>query len=185
LTCLFVFFKFALRLKLRCDAAYFLSFSVGTGRDIHLWFDAWHSNGVLYEKYGHRVIYNAHSKLNACLDSVIKDGQWNWRHAPYDQIVNIQSKPSLVPFGDKDILRWFASINGLYSCSHTWDAIRVKHLTMDWWSLVWFHFSILKQALITRLAMRDALLTSRKLLCWGLQGDVKCIFCRFGIDDRN
>jgi hypothetical protein len=32
------------------------------------------------------------------------------------------------------------------------------------------------------LATRDALSTGRKLLGWGFQGDVKCIFCRFEIE---
>jgi hypothetical protein len=27
--------------------------------------------------------------------------------------------------------------------------------------------------------------TGRKLLCWGFQGDVKCVFCRNGIEDRD
>jgi hypothetical protein len=82
----------------------------------------------------------------------------------------------LVSFGDKDILHWSA---------HTWDAIRVKRQIVDWWSLVWFPSSIPKQAFVTWLAMRDALSTSKKLLGWGFQGDVKCIFCIFGIEDRD
>jgi len=38
---------------------------------------------------------------------------------------------------------------------------------------------------VTWLAMRDALSTSRKLLCWGFQGDVKGVFCRHGIEDKD
>jgi hypothetical protein len=57
------------------------------------------------------------------------------------------SYPSnLVSFCDKDILHWSASINVMYSCSHTLDAIRVKRQIVDWWSLVWFPISIPKQA---------------------------------------
>jgi hypothetical protein len=81
---------------------------------------------VLYEKYGHRVIYDAHSKLEAPLDSVIKDGQQNWKPTCSDQLVIIQSKSSLVSFGDKDIPHWSTSKNGMYCCSHTLDTIRVK-----------------------------------------------------------
>jgi hypothetical protein len=92
---------------------------------------------VLYEKYGHRVIYDAHSKLEARLYSVIKDGLGNLRPTHFDQIVNIQSKMSFVPFGDKDIPHWSASKNGMYYCSHTWDSICVKQQIVDWWSLVW------------------------------------------------
>jgi hypothetical protein len=72
-----------------------------------------------------------------------------------------------------------------FFCSNTWDSIRVKENVVNWWALVWFHFSILKQAFITWLAMNDALTTRRKLLIWGFQGDVKCIFCRHVIEDRD
>jgi hypothetical protein len=53
-----------------------LSFDVRNGKNIYFWFDACHLDEMLYEKYGHRVIYDAHSKLEAQLDSIIQDGQW-------------------------------------------------------------------------------------------------------------
>jgi hypothetical protein len=165
--------------------AIFFPLLSGTGQNILLWFDAWHPDGVLYEKYGHRVIYDAHNKLEARLDSVINDGHWNWRSAYSDQLINIQIKLSLVPLSEKDIPQWSASKNGMYSCSNTWDVIRVKHQLVDWWPLVWFQFFIPKQAFVAWLAMRDALSTRRKLLCWGFLGDVKCIFCKFGVEDRD
>jgi hypothetical protein len=40
------FWSWSKLLKLRGDARHFLSFSVDTGQDIHLWFDAWHSDGA-------------------------------------------------------------------------------------------------------------------------------------------
>jgi hypothetical protein len=119
---------------------------------------------------GHRVIYDAHSKLDARLESVIKDGHWNWRPARSDQLVDIQSKLSLVPLGGIDTPKWSVSKSGKFSCSDTWNAIRVKQNIVEWWFLVWFPFSIPKQAFVTWLAMRDALSTGRKLLCWGFKG---------------
>lgn len=52
---------------------------------------------MLFEKYGHRVIYDAQSKLEVRLDSVIQDGHRNWRLACSNQLVDIQSKLSLIP----------------------------------------------------------------------------------------
>jgi hypothetical protein len=54
---------------------------------------------MLFEKYGHRVIYDAYSKLKARLDYVIQDGYWNWRSAHSNQFVDIQNKLSLIPLG--------------------------------------------------------------------------------------
>jgi prenyltransferase beta subunit len=55
---------------------------------------------------------------------------------------------------------------------------------VDWWSLVWFPFPIPKQT-SDLVGNEDALSTGRKLLGWGFQRDVKCIFCRSGIEDRD
>jgi hypothetical protein len=55
-----------------------------------------------------------------------------------------------------------------------------------WIGVLWFGFLFpFLSKLLTWLAMRDALSTGRKLLGWGFQGDVKRIFCRFGIEDRD
>jgi hypothetical protein len=59
---------------------------------------------------------------------------------------------------------------------------------VDLWSLVWFSFSIHMQAFVIWLAMRDALLTSRKLFV--LRSSRGCEMCfffflRLGIDDRD
>jgi hypothetical protein len=34
-------------------------FEIGDGRNIHLWFDWWHREGVLYERYARCVICDA------------------------------------------------------------------------------------------------------------------------------
>lgn len=66
-------------MKLRGDARQFISFTIGNGKNIQIWFDNWHQEGGLFEKYEHRVINDAHSKLEAHLNYVIDDGHWNWK----------------------------------------------------------------------------------------------------------
>jgi hypothetical protein len=63
-------------LKLRAEAWHFIKFSVGDGSHIYVWVDGWHLNGVdLHAKYGSHLIYDAHSKFDARLSTIIKDGQ--------------------------------------------------------------------------------------------------------------
>jgi hypothetical protein len=94
---------------------------------IHLYFDDWHSNGVLHVKYGPRVIYDAQNKLDARLSTVIKDVQWMWRPAQSNILVEIQSQLSLVPLGGKDTIHWTVSKSGKFSCSDTCYAICIRH----------------------------------------------------------
>jgi hypothetical protein len=74
---------------LRDIAKKFLRFEVGDGENIHLWLDFWHPAGILLEKYGFRVVYDAQSSVEARLSSVINDGEWFWRPARFEALVEI------------------------------------------------------------------------------------------------
>lgn len=68
-------------------AKQFIVFKIGSGESIFLWFDLWHPNGVLLEKYGNRLIYNVGSHINVRLSSVIQDGNWFWLEPRSDDLV--------------------------------------------------------------------------------------------------
>ena len=74
---------------------------------------------------------------------------------------DIRSSLSLVRIGEKDNPIWVASRTVIYSSFDTWNAIREKYDKVDWFPVFWY-----------------------KLLQWGFQGDVKCVFCRGMIEDR-
>uniref|UniRef100_A0A2N9G956 Uncharacterized protein n=1 Tax=Fagus sylvatica TaxID=28930 RepID=A0A2N9G956_FAGSY len=68
-------------IKLRQEARHVLSFEVGDGRSISLPHDMWHPNGVLFQKYSHRVIliYDAASQFEAKIETVLREKQWVWK----------------------------------------------------------------------------------------------------------
>jgi len=47
--------------------------------------------GVLIERYGSRVVYDASSGLNSKLSSVLSNGNWCWKPARSEDLVAIQS----------------------------------------------------------------------------------------------
>jgi hypothetical protein len=55
----------------------------------------------------------------------------------------------VVLIGDEDNQKWTGSKTGTFFCSKTWDSIQVNDNVVDWLTLVWFPFSIPKQAFIT------------------------------------
>jgi hypothetical protein len=63
-------------LNLRDIAKQFLRFEVGNEGNIHLCMDLWHPAGILLEKYGYRVVYDAQSRGDAKLSSVIYNEDW-------------------------------------------------------------------------------------------------------------
>ena len=107
-------------LKLTEIARPFIRFDVGSGRNIHLWHDCWHLDGVLFLKYGHRIMYDAASSSDALLSSVLQEGNWIWAPA------SIQSKLCLTDFTVEDRPIWIPSKSGSYSCAETLEVIREK-----------------------------------------------------------
>lgn len=61
-------------LKLKGDAKDFLTFKVGDGSNIFLWFDSWHPAGYLFDWYGYRTVYYAGSAIGPKLSSIIRNG---------------------------------------------------------------------------------------------------------------
>ena len=53
-------------------------------------------NGVLYQTYEHKIVYDAASNLQAKVSSVIQNKEWCWCPARSEDMVEIQSKLSLI-----------------------------------------------------------------------------------------
>jgi hypothetical protein len=73
---------------------------VGDGNSFHLWLDWWQPDGILYEQYGYRVVYDARSKWDAKLSSVMEGKEWEWQPARSEELVSIQSKLPMVKIGE-------------------------------------------------------------------------------------
>lgn len=126
----------------------FLSFEVGDGNSIHMWLDNWHLAGILFEKYGYRVVYDAQSRIDALLSTVISNGGWCWKPAKSDDLVEIQGRLPKVSIVDKDKAIWVPSKEKIYSCSDTLGMIKRKNQVVDWGKIVWFPYAIPKQTFI-------------------------------------
>jgi hypothetical protein len=102
-------------MKLGMEEAYFL------------WLDRWHPDGILYRVYGHRTVYDAACSLEAKVDSVLKNEEWNWKPEKSEELVIIQSKLNMVKIKEKDSEFWLASSSGQF-CGATWERIKLSLL---------------------------------------------------------
>jgi hypothetical protein len=64
-----------------------------------MWLDWWHPDRIIYKRFSHRVVYDAGSKVEAKLSSVLNDKVWSWQPARSYQLVNFQSKLPMVRIG--------------------------------------------------------------------------------------
>ena len=104
-------------MNLRNDARRFIKFDVGDGKNFFFfffWHDNWHPAGVLFQKYGFRVIYDAASKFEAKVEIVLHNKVWVWRPARSEELVDMQSNLSLVERKEEDKAIWTATKLGCY-----------------------------------------------------------------------
>lgn len=91
-------------------------------------------NGVLYDQYGHRAVYDSGSKVGKnCLPYwERKCGVGCWPPARSEDLVRTQSKLLEVKTGEKDQLlrNWWKK--GQHTCSETREAIRFKLPNVIW-----------------------------------------------------
>jgi len=162
-----------------------LKVEVGDGKSIHLWLDNYHPLGPLFDKFGFRPIYDSQSRIDAKLDSVLRNGEWCWKPARSDELVIIQSRLPKVRLGVADKPICTIARKWIFVSSDTWNHLRLKRQPVDWWSLIWFNQAIPKQAFLLWLVVPNRLTTGDRLLTWRYKGDTQCCFCRHGTESRD
>lgn len=143
------------------------------------------SSGALIERYGFHVVYNASSRLNSKLSSVLSNGIWCWKPARSKDLVDIQSRLPEIPLGHVDNPVWKVAGKGSFVSSETWDFLRDKKAKVEWWHLIWFPCAIPKHVFILWLTVQNQLTRSDRLLVWGFNGDPFCGFCHHVIESIN
>jgi hypothetical protein len=108
----------------------------------------WHPDGVLYEVYGHRVVY----------DSVLRKKVCSWPPARSDSLVQIQNRLHDMEIGNEHQPDWNCSKKGQYSCSETWEAVHFRLPMVSLWKMVWFNLSIPRHAFILWLVARKRII---------------------------
>jgi hypothetical protein len=163
-------------LNLREIAKNFIWFNVGDGSRIFLWYDQWHPDGCLLDKFGFRAIYDAISHVGARVSSINCDGDWYWPFARSDSIVQIQNRLPEIQLGGADLPIW-NSKKGVYSCVDTWEILRAKKPVVSWFKAVWFLMAIPRHSFLLWLVFRDAFVTKAKMCSWGYGRYTLCRFC--------
>ncbi|GJW84566.1 RNA-directed DNA polymerase, eukaryota, reverse transcriptase zinc-binding domain protein [Tanacetum coccineum] len=84
-----------------------LQYEVGNGRQIHMWFDRWHSSGLLIEQITYKDLYDARMPKIISIADMIDDGNWKWPSAWRNEgleIMNINVMKALTANEDK--VKW-------------------------------------------------------------------------------
>jgi hypothetical protein len=93
-----------------------------------LWYDVWHPDGYLFDEYGYQILYDADRSIGPWVSSIIREGEWFWPRARFDQLVQIQSRLFEVSIGEEDLSVW----KGKYLYAQTWELLQTKLPKVGW-----------------------------------------------------
>ncbi|XP_043697076.1 uncharacterized protein LOC122647840 [Telopea speciosissima] len=161
-------------------------------RSTKLWLDKWHPEGVLFNRFGSRICYDAGSYAlaahHALVKEIVRDGDWlPGPSTSFDLIDVWRALPSIDKLhGDNpDLVIWTGNPTGIFSTKSAWNATRVKANPVDWSEAVWFEGSIKSHSFVSWRCLVDALPTRDNLLHRGIPVQLSCEFCWAGIESRN
>ena len=101
----------------------------------------------LQDKFGHRVVYEAASNVNAKLASVMNGRKLNWGPVRSKNLVTILHKLPMIKFGDNDKAWWIPSRIGSFIVAFAWD--QQDYPKVEWWKVIWFPNAIPRLAFIS------------------------------------
>ncbi|XP_035834035.1 uncharacterized protein LOC118482599 [Helianthus annuus] len=154
---------------------------IGNGMDSFAWHDLWHEKGILGNLIDRRDIREAGFDQKTKVAELFNSQGWQvpeeW-HRKYPWLV--QRSVETFHIDKKDCVEWKGSDGKVvrFSVKQVYNSFSCAGEVVKWSSFVWFSQCIPKHAFINWLAFRGKLLTQDRMLSWGWDGDLSCVFCK-------
>lgn len=175
-------------LELRPMVRQFMKHVIGNGVRSFFLYDNWLPDGPIDLKWGSRVRYDLSILENAKVSKLVRGDQSVWPATISTDLLSIQSSiPSMMRPNEliEDRIEWKPGVNGEFSTSTAWEAIRIKKSRVPWFNIVWFSKKIPKHSFILWLAVQNRLSTQQRLLSWGFINTMKCGLCGANVEDMD
>ena len=147
---------------------------IGNGSQAFMWFDFWHPNGPLHNRYGDNIVYDSASNLKAKVYEFTHQLEWRWPSRVTWELNEIKNATLPTISRVNDTVIWLPSNNGKFSIAFAWDMLSTHKTPVTRSKLVWSKVCIPKCAFIAWLVFRKAINTKVKLLEWGISDNDQC-----------
>lgn len=171
----------------------FISYQIGNGNFISLWFDPWWHGQALAGSPRDIIIANTGSSPRASVHSLISTGHWvlpsqNHRHHHVNQTLN--NWLTTFDFPDFslekwDIILWDGTPGNKVTARIIWNSIRRTSLIIPWTAGVWSRLRVPRYAFFSWLLCHDRVNTLARLARFGITNDVNCCLCVGGLENAH
>lgn len=128
--------------------------------------DNWHSFGILVQRFGTRIVYDAVSRLDARAADFFGDGGWQMLTVSRDLRLISDTLPAYWMTRNDEVKSTLTG-TGVFSVKSAWNALRVCKLEVEWYKLVWHKDYNLHCSFIVWVTAKDGLRTLDRLKRWG------------------
>lgn len=131
-------------------------------------------------RYGDRIRYDAGSRREALVDTILSNGDWRPGPAASHDLMTVWGAlPSVevLQSNENDIVVWKDSTDGLFSLKTAWETIRAHENKVDWYAVVWFANNISKHSFLAWRVMMRRLPTQSRLCKLKILRMSQCCFC--------
>ena len=180
-------------LALRDEVLSHISYDIGRGDSISLWFDPWCHSSTLATGLSDPIIGYSYSNPGARVSDIIVEGSWclpqpnpNQRR-PSERFERWRQDfhyPS-VNSGRNDKLLWEGRACPLVNVRWIWDSIRRRTAVTPWWKAVWFKHGIPRFRTHSWLLCLGRLGTLDRLDNWNITDTTLCYLCVGGVESHN
>ncbi|XP_074342409.1 uncharacterized protein LOC141679953 [Apium graveolens] len=174
-------------LKCRILALQFVSFRIGTGESISLWFDPWWNNACLASNRTSNIISQCGMQPGDKLSAIIHNGTWilpraNSRSHHLEPML-VDWLSTFVPPNlntGPDLLLWDGCDATKIKTWDVWNSIRLRGTLVSWYRVVWHKLRINRYAHHQWLSCHGRLYTLSRLHKFGLVDNQQCYLCICG-----
>lgn len=170
-------------LRLRPLDESFIKCKLGNGRKASFWFDNWSCFGPLIKFIGEEGPREFQIPLQATVAAALDHVYWNISAPSSAQGIALfahlsNDMPPLIETED-DLYSWVVQNTSyqFFNTAKTWDDLRPKTTTKDWFDFVWFKGATPKHAFTMWVSQLNRLPTRVRLASWGMSIPTTCCLC--------
>ncbi|XP_026451089.1 uncharacterized protein LOC113351289 [Papaver somniferum] len=109
-----------------------ISWKVGNGANISVWFDNWYGSSPLINEIGYTEFI--HNNMQLKVQNLIRNNQWNI-HPQLQHLLQYDNLPQI--HSGSDSIIWNLHISGLFNNAKAVEKIRHKEDKVEWSSYIW------------------------------------------------
>ncbi|KAL1823105.1 hypothetical protein ACET3Z_009883 [Daucus carota] len=173
---------------LRDIALQHISYSIGNGRDVSLWFAPWFNRQPICSSFDNQLISLCGLGKEAVVADIISPGGWMLPHSNFHELVIWKNQFDFSTHFDlaqRDKICWDNICGSKIRVTHLWDSIRRRGNNTIWAPFVWHKLGVPRFSFHHWLLMLNRVSTADKLVNRGVTSSDACFFYINGTESNH